>query len=262
MVLDEDDAVVEKKEEDAAPVEQTWKDATMMSIPEIREEMALVKREIEDIEDQLNEDDEDDDYEVVVPNIPPHCVPIRADVRGFDWQALGKQVQFDVIVMDPPWQLAGSAPTRGVALGYKQLHNKDIEKIPIPLLQTNGFLFIWVINARYAFALDLMEKWGYRFVDDIAWVKATVNRRMAKGHGFYLQHAKETCLVGLKGEDPPNMRGNRCSDVIFSERRGQSQKPEEIYHIMEALVPNGRYLEIFARRNNLRNHWVSVGLEL
>jgi hypothetical protein len=79
-------------------------------------------------------------------------------------------------------------------------------------------------------------------VDDIAWVKATVNRRMAKGHGFYLQHAKETCLVGLKGEDPPNMRGNRCSDVIFSERRGQSQKPEEIYHIMEALVPNGTLL--------------------
>jgi hypothetical protein len=65
---------------------------------------------------------------------------------------------------------------------------------------------------------------------------------MAKGHGFYLQHAKETCLVGLKGEDPPNMRGNRCSDVIFSERRGQSQKPEEIYHIMEALVPNGTLL--------------------
>jgi N6-adenosine-specific RNA methylase IME4 len=27
----------------------------------------------------------------------------------------------------------------------------------------------------------------------------TVNRRMAKGHGFYLQHAKETCLVGKKG---------------------------------------------------------------
>ncbi len=49
-----------------------------------------------------------------------------------------------------------------MALGYKQLHNKDIEKIPIPLLQTNGFLFIWVINARYAFALDLMEKWGYK----------------------------------------------------------------------------------------------------
>jgi N6-adenosine-specific RNA methylase IME4 len=61
-----------------------------------------------------------------------------------------------------------------VALGYKQLHNKDIEKIPIPLLQTNGFLFIWVINARYAYALDLMEKWGYRFAcmahTQVAWL--------------------------------------------------------------------------------------------
>jgi hypothetical protein len=27
--------------------------------------------------------------------------------------------------------------------------------------------------------------------------------------------------------------------VIYSERRGQSQKPEEIYHLIEELVPNG-----------------------
>lgn len=37
-----------------------------------------------------------------------------------------------------------------------------------------------------------------RVIDDIAWVKSTVNRRLAKGHGFYLQHAKETCIVGKK----------------------------------------------------------------
>jgi hypothetical protein len=29
------------------------------------------------------------------------------------------------------------------------------------------------------------------------------------------------------------------SDIIFSERRGQSQKPEEIYELIESLVPNG-----------------------
>lgn len=27
-------------------------------------------------------------------------------------------------------------------------------------------------------------------VDEIVWVKMTVNRRMAKSHGYYLQHAK------------------------------------------------------------------------
>lgn len=30
-----------------------------------------------------------------------------------------------------------------------------------------------------------------RLVDEIVWVKMTVNRRLAKSHGFYLQHAKE-----------------------------------------------------------------------
>jgi uncharacterized small protein (DUF1192 family) len=60
VVLDDDATAVATTEGAAdVPIEQTWKDATMMSIPEIREEMALVKREIEDIEDQLNEDDED-----------------------------------------------------------------------------------------------------------------------------------------------------------------------------------------------------------
>lgn len=49
---------------------------------------------------------------------------------------------------------------------------------------------------------------------------------------------------------------------ISSERRGQSQKPEEIYELAEALVPNGRYLEIFGRKNNLRNYWVTVGNEV
>ena len=101
-------------------------------------------------------------------------------------------------------------------------------------------------------------------VDNVAWVKQTVNRRLAKGHGYYLQHAKETCLVGVKG-DGAQRRGEHRSvrpDVIFAQRRGQSQKPQLLHEWAEALVPQGRYLEIFARRNNLRSYWTSIGLEL
>ena len=194
--------------------------------------------------------------------VPKHSVPIRADVRLFDWEALGSAVQFDVILMDPPWQLATSAPTRGVALGYSQLRDDDIARIPVPKLQENGLLFIWVINARYSFAFQLFKEWGYEYVDDVVWVKRTVNRKMAKGHGYYLQHAKETCLVGKKGKNPPNFQGGVVSDVIWSERRGQSQKPEELYELIEKLVPHGRYLEIFGRKNNLRDYWVTIGNEI
>jgi mRNA (2'-O-methyladenosine-N6-)-methyltransferase len=192
--------------------------------------------------------------------VPPFCIPIRADVLNFDWKTLFKAVEFDVIVMDPPWQLATNQPTRGVAIAYQQLPDLLIEDLPIGKLSTNGFIFIWVINNKYVKALELMQRWGYRHVDDVTWVKQTVNRRLAKGHGYYLQHAKETCLVGVKGK--PVHASNVASDVIYAERRGQSQKPEELYEMIEALVPNGRYLEVFGRRNNLRNFWTTLGNEL
>ena len=79
----------------------------------------------------------------------------------------------------------------------------------------------------------------FRLVDEIIWVKMTVTRRMAKSHGYYLQHAKEVCLVGQKGSDSPSIKTSVGSDVIYSERRGQSQKPQEIYKLIEKLVPNG-----------------------
>ena len=69
-----------------------------------------------------------------------------------------------------------------------------------------------------------MKKWNYKVVDSLAWVKSTINEKIAKGHGFYLQHAKETCIIGVKG-NPPNINNGVSSDLIFSLRRGQSQKP-------------------------------------
>ena len=203
-----------------------------------------------------------DDVDPSEWQVPPHCIPIHTDVVRYDWTALSRACQFDVIMMDPPWQLATANPTRGVALGYSQLTDKDIQNLPIPKLQKDGFLFIWVINAKYQFTLDLFEQWGYTLVDEIVWVKMTVNRRLAKSHGFYLQHAKEVCLVGKRGDDIPGMKKGVKSDIIYAERRGQSQKPEEIYELIEDLVPNGKYLEIFGRKNNLKNHWVTVGNEV
>ncbi|TPX57384.1 hypothetical protein PhCBS80983_g03863 [Powellomyces hirtus] len=208
------------------------------------------------------EDSGDEDMDYSNFDAPTWCVPIKTNVMTFEWDTLAAASQFDVILMDPPWQLASHAPTRGVAIAYQQLPDALIEELPIATLQQNGFIFIWVINNKYVKAFELMQKWGYEYVDDITWVKQTVNRRMAKGHGYYLQHAKETCLVGRKGKDPPGCQHGVASDVIFSQRRGQSQKPEELYEMIEKLVPNGKYLEIFGRKNNLRDFWVTIGNEL
>jgi mRNA m6A methyltransferase catalytic subunit len=201
--------------------------------------------------------------------VAPTSIPICSDIRYFDWQKLidvkkkeSNDKLFDVIMMDPPWQLSSSQPSRGVAIAYDSLSDLDIQDMPITCLQENGFIFIWVINAKYSIACRMIRQWGYKLVDEIIWVKKTVNGKIAKGHGFYLQHGKESCLVGVKGDVSHLTKGNIPTDVIFSERRGQSQKPEEIYQMIEKLVPNGTYLEIFGRRNNVRAKWVTIGNEI
>ena len=62
-----------------------------------------------------------DDLDPSEWHVPPHCIPIHANVTTYDWSRLIAATQFDVIMMDPPWQLATANPTRGVALGYSQV---------------------------------------------------------------------------------------------------------------------------------------------
>jgi N6-adenosine-specific RNA methylase IME4 len=63
----------------------------------------------------------------------------------------------------------------------------------------------------------------------------------------------QVCLVGRKGSDPPGMRGGVGHDVIYSERRGQSQKPEEIYQLIEQLAPHGEQI-----CNGIITHFVTT----
>ena len=201
-------------------------------------------------------------------DVPIHSIPLSADITSFDFEKLATQQKkvtnrlFDVIMMDPPWQLSTAQPSRGVAIAYSSLSDQLISQIPVEKLQTAGFIFIWVINAKYSITCQLLKQWGYTILDELAWIKKTVNGKIAKGHGFYLQHAKETCLVGVKNIKDVNYVKDVGFDIIFDERRGQSQKPNSIYDIIEQLVPNGFYLEIFGRRNNLHNKWVTIGNEL
>lgn len=99
---------------------------------------------------------------------PDHCVPICADIREFKFKVLAEKQKeitgqlFDVIMMDPPWQLSSSQPTRGVAIAYDTLNDNIITDIPVDKLQTDGFICIWTINAKFKVTLDLIKNWGYR----------------------------------------------------------------------------------------------------
>lgn len=190
-------------------------------------------------------------------------ISIKQDVNTFNWKEFGSKVHFDVITMDPPWNLSQSSVTRGVSLSYDQIDADTIGKIPVPYIQTDGYIFLWVIACHVSKGTELLKNWGYTLVCPLNWVKTSRYGRYLPSHGYYLQHNKETCLVARKGKDPDGMNYEKFTDLIIEQRSlRQSHKPIQIYEIIESVFPDCLYLEVFARSHNLREGWVSIGIEL
>ena len=105
--------------------------------------------------------------------------------------------------------------------------------------------------------------WGYERVDEIIWVKTNQLQRIIRTGrtGHWLNHGKEHCLVGLKGDGAAFNRGLDC-DVIVAEVRATSHKPDEIYGIIERLSPGTRKIELFGRPHNVQPNWVTLGNQL
>lgn len=57
-------------------------------------------------------------------------------------------------------------------------------------------------------ARECLAKWGYKRVDELIWVKTNQLQRLIRTGrtGHWLNHSKEHCLVGIKG----NPQLNRC----------------------------------------------------
>ena len=99
---------------------------------------------------------------------------IRCDIRHLNWQRViniqrskyGKL--FDVILIDPPWKL-------NVKVNYGLLTDDElVNSLPLfDLLDDDGLLFCWLVNAKLAFTLDWLRDLGFVLVDSLAWFKLT-----------------------------------------------------------------------------------------
>jgi mRNA (2'-O-methyladenosine-N6-)-methyltransferase len=131
-----------------------------------------------------------------------------------------------------------------------------------PCVQDEGLIFLWVTGRAMELGRDCLKFWGYERVDEIIWVKTNQLQRIIRTGrtGHWLNHGKEHCLVGAKGNLPIN-RGLDC-DVIVAEVRATSHKPDEIYGIIERLSPGTRKIELFGRPHNVQPNWVTLGNQL
>ncbi|KAJ6539104.1 MT-A70-domain-containing protein [Mycena capillaripes] len=192
--------------------------------------------------------------------LPPQW--INCDLRRFDYSVLGK---FHVIMADPPWDIHMSLP-------YGTMTDDEMRAMPIPTLQDEGLLFLWVTGRAMEVGRECLKVWGYTRVDEVIWVKTNQLQRVIRTGrtGHWLNHTKEHMLVGVKtvvdasGALVLPAWANRGldTDVIVSEVRETSRKPDEVYGMIERMCPGGRKIEIFGRKHNTRPGWLTLGNQL
>jgi N6-adenosine-specific RNA methylase IME4 len=159
---------------------------------------------------------------------------------------------FDVILADPPWEYY--LQKRGSTLGhYEAQPTEDIRKLKIPSAD-NAVLFLWATNPKLEEALEVMKAWGFQYKTNLVWVKDKI------GTGYYFRGQHELLFLGTKGNMGVPEEQNRPSSVLNAPRTEHSEKPLEVYKLIETMYPVGKRLELYARKK--REGWESWGNEL
>jgi N6-adenosine-specific RNA methylase IME4 len=157
----------------------------------------------------------------------------------------GRRQKFRGILADPPWQMSwDSTGRRGAAGTYYKLMTLD-ELCGLPLAEVadpRAFLFLWTPNVHVANGLALLQAWGFVFVEIITWDKLH-----GFGKGFYVRVASEQLLIGRMPDSPRRFDDNSISSMLRVQRRGHSEKPDEVHDIVQRATA-GPYLELFARK--------------
>ena len=159
---------------------------------------------------------------------------------------------FDVILADPPWEYY--LQKRGSTLGhYEAQPTEDVCKLKVPSAD-NAVLFLWATNPKLEEALEVMKAWGFQYKTNLVWVKDKI------GTGYYFRGQHELLFLGTKGNMGVPEEQNRPSSVLNAPRTEHSEKPLEVYKLIETMYPVGKRLELYARKK--REGWESWGNEL
>eukprot|EP00916_Digyalum_oweni_P011405 GHVL01018983.1.p1 GENE.GHVL01018983.1~~GHVL01018983.1.p1 ORF type:complete len:724 (+),score=86.08 GHVL01018983.1:51-2222(+) len=180
---------------------------------------------------------------------------VKCDIRTFPFHVLKQLDLISVIMADPPWDIHMDLP-------YGTMRDQEMLQLRVQDVQNEGVLFLWVTGRAMELARDCMTVWGYRRVDELIWVKTNQLQRIIRTGrtGHWINHSKEHCLIGVKGN--PKINRNIDCDVLVSEVRETSRKPDEVYRLIERMSPGTVKLELFGRPHNTRNNWLTLGNQL
>ena len=167
--------------------------------------------------------------------------------------------KYSVFLVDPPWPYNERQDLKNLygntKYHYPSLSIEEIKKLPINNLKTeNSVLFLWVATHFLEESLEIIKEWGMQYKSQMIWIK----NKGQGGIGWYCWGDHEILLIATSGSFLPK---KLFSSVYQSPREEHSKKPDYYYEMIEAMYPEQRYLELFARNENKRKDWTYWGNE-
>lgn len=116
------------------------------------------------------------------------------------------------------------------------IFDEDPDVLPLFSLTDDGLIFLWVTGRAMELGRECLKLWGYERCDELIWVKTNQLQRIIRTGrtGHWLNHGKEHCLVGVKGNPKvgggsigtgdvarPTKRWPRFGDLKLWQRSGK-----------------------------------------
>jgi N6-adenosine-specific RNA methylase IME4 len=159
--------------------------------------------------------------------------------------------RYNIIYADPAWKyrLHGNVPPdREVTNHYNVLATKEIADLPVrDICENNCVLFMWVIFPKLDEFMDVVTGWGFEYKTvAFTWIKKNKNNgKNFMGLGSYTRANAEIVILGKRGK--LKILDHSVMQVVESERREHSRKPDIIRDMIVRLCGDLPRIELFAR---------------
>lgn len=186
-------------------------------------------------------------------------------------------MKYDIILSDPAWKFRSNSAAkkgRNVSKEYPTMTLEEIKQLDVgSLANKNSMLLLWITTPLLDKFPEVLKAWGFKFKGVFTtWVKLNKDGTVFKGMGYLTRKNTEILIYATKGRGVGIPTNRSVSELIFAEdgevngatlfsrRRKHSQKPDEIYDIVDILYPNKTKIELFARLR--REGWSAWGNEV
>jgi N6-adenosine-specific RNA methylase IME4 len=164
--------------------------------------------------------------------------------------------RYPTIVIDPPWDPSDQGDVNVIGRAnptYAVMPLEEIAELPVgDLAADNAHLYLWITNRALRSGFGLLERWGFRYVTMLTWVKPVY------GIGNYFRGSTEQVLFGVRGS-LQLLRQDVGTHFHAPRSRRHSEKPDVFYELVESCSP-GPWLELFSRSE--RPGWEVKGAEV